>query len=116
MPDRVGEPPRQFVKTEEIAELLPTIEPDDQTALAEFWELFDAHRAEIDAVNMRVPSQVARFAAAVPPEQHAALLHRNRELQRTAMVDRDWRPWVSELSERAARYAAAGIPFGFWIS
>lgn len=90
---------------------------DDKAALAEYWKFYeplsDAISKELRESLMKIPEWVP-ILKMIPPEQEAANAARSRELQRTAMLEGNWAPYLDDLRVQGINYAKMGISFIAW--
>jgi anti-anti-sigma regulatory factor len=83
-----------------------------------WWLLYDAHREalgnKLRAVAMEIPDFAPVLRALTPPQiarQEAV----NAPLQRAAVVDGDWIPYLEHTRQQGAGYARAGVGFSAWF-
>lgn len=90
---------------------------DDKAALAEYWKFYeplsDAITKELRESLMKIPEWVP-ILKMIPPEQEAANAVRSRELQRIAMLEGNWAPYLDDLRVQGINYAKMGISFIAW--
>ena len=98
--------------------LLPKLGAEEQKGLQDYWDVYEAHRDEVDV-------ELARFAAQIPefklilensslqqsPEQRNA----GREIQRRAVYEGEWEPYLENLWEQGSTYAQVGIRLRNWF-
>lgn len=106
---------RTFVN---IDSFLPQLGAEEQKALQDYWDVYEAQREEIDAELMRVVAELPDFNALLQnpslqqtPEQQQA----ERQRQRHAVYQGEWKPYLENLWEQGSQYAQAGIPFRSWF-
>jgi PAS domain S-box-containing protein len=104
--------------TTNLRTFVPQLGTEEQNGLREYWDVYEAHRQEIDADLLRIAVQIPAFQSLIEnptfqrtPEQEEAA----RERQRRAMYDGEWDPYLENLWEQGSRYAQAGIPFRNWF-
>ncbi len=91
---------------------------DEQAAMKAFWHYHDRHRAAITEQLRRVAETIPDFVAllrSIPADKLAEQEKRGAELQRRALVEGDWGPYLTDLREQAAGYARAGVRFSAWL-
>lgn len=96
----------------------PTAVSDlDLPAMAELWGLFDAHLPELEAASMvelvKMPLLV-EVLAKTDPELLQAQSEASRKLQRGALVEGKWGPYLEDLRQQGAIYAQMGMKFSDW--
>jgi PAS domain S-box-containing protein len=97
---------------------LPQLGVEEQKGLQDYWDVFEAHREEIDAALLRFAAQIPEFKSIIenpsfqqtPEQQRAA-----QERQRRAVYEGAWEPYLENLWEQGSRYAQAGIHFRNWF-
>ena len=79
---------------------IPKLTPDEKEGLQHYWSVYEAHREEITAQVMEMACQhpeskiILQNASAQPtPEEQA----RSREIQRRAVIENDWEPYLKNL-------------------
>jgi rsbT co-antagonist protein RsbR len=97
---------------------LPFVGAEQQAAMREFWQVTEPHRQaiadEARAELGKIPF-VAVYLKTMTREQQAEQEKRSNELQRRALVEGDWAPYVADLRAQAEGFARAGIPFSAWL-
>ena len=86
--------------------------------MRDYWSLYERHRDEIDAklVDMATHHPEFQFilqnsAAQPTPEEQS----RNRDIQRNAIFQDDWEPYLKNLQRQGMVYARAGLSFHAWF-
>jgi len=97
---------------------IPDLTPDEKEGLQDYWKVFEAHREEINAQLVEMASRHPEFkfilqntAAQPTPEEQA----HSRELQRNAVLQGDWEPYLKNLRRQGMGYAKTGLSFGAWF-
>lgn len=97
---------------------IPNFSPEEKQGLQDYWNLFERHREEINArlVEMAIHHPEFKFilqntAAQPTPEEQA----RNREIQKNAIFQDDWEPYLKNLQRQGMGYAQAGLSFHAWF-
>ncbi|HEX6270918.1 MAG TPA: PAS domain S-box protein [Anaerolineales bacterium] len=97
---------------------IPRLTSDEKEGLQNYWNIYEAHREEITAQLMELASQHPEFrhimqnATSRPSaEQQAA----SRELQRNAIFDDDWEPYLENLQIQGMGYAKTSLSFHAWF-
>ena len=86
--------------------------------MAEYWRFYEPL---VDEINESLRSSLlqlpewAPIIRATSPEDSAAQQRRSNELQRKAILDGDWAPYLQDLGSQGAQYARAGISFLAWF-
>jgi PAS domain S-box-containing protein len=97
---------------------LPQLGAEELKGLRDYWDIYEAHRDEIDGALIRFSAQIPEFKLiaensalqATPEEQRAS-----QERQRRAVYQEEWEPYLEGLWEQGRRYAQAGISFRSWF-
>src|SRR5690349_20747030 len=91
---------------------------EEKQGLQDYWNLYEKHRAEINAQLIEMAAHHPEFkfilqnAAAQPtPEEQA----RNQEIQRNAIFQNDWEPYLNNLQRQGMGYAQTGLSFQAWF-
>ncbi|MGM0575298.1 MAG: sensor histidine kinase [Myxococcota bacterium] len=91
---------------------------EESAGMRDFFEVLDGHREEarsaVLAVVERLPI-LARVVSRLDPEAEEAQRRRNDALQKAALLDGEWTPYLDELRALGASYADQGIPFADWF-
>ncbi len=97
---------------------VPTFEKEESEAFRDLWTLTrrldDELNRETTARALKIPQFAAimeRMSPALVEEQRL----RGMELQRLALVDGDWAPYLADLTEQGVRYAHLGVDFHLWF-
>ena len=87
---------------------------DAVESLRAYWRFFEPRSAHITA-------QIRRYAAAspvwgpviaaMPSVQESA----DRKLQRAAIIEGQWAPYLASLRAQGAHYARSGVTYGAWF-
>lgn len=96
----------------------PRLTKDEQNGLREYWNVLEAHRTEIRAELIHKIEQQPEFKAILQSGQvdrSAAQQNRSLELQRLAIQDGDWNPYLEDLQAQGMQYARAGLGFQAWF-
>jgi PAS domain S-box-containing protein len=91
---------------------------DDQNALVEYWRFYEpraqAIAREVRTLATRLPAWRAVFES-MPAEESESRTVRNIALQRAAILDGDWSPYLAELRSQGIAFADAGVPYDAWF-
>src|SRR4030095_954394 len=97
---------------------IPKLTPEEKQGLQDYWNLYEKHRDEINAQLVKMAAHHPEFkfilqnAAAQPsPEEQA----RNREIQKNAIFQDEWEPYLKNLQRQGMGYAQAGLSFHAWF-
>src|SRR5918994_1448220 len=97
---------------------IPELGPEQKQGLRDYWNTYEAHREEITAELLVMASQHPEFkfilqntATQPKPEEQA----RNREIQRNAIFQDEWEPYLRNLQRQGMNYARAGLSFHAWF-
>src|ERR1044071_6605222 len=96
----------------------PNFSPEEKLGLQDYWNLYEKHREEINAQLVEMATHHPEFkfilqntAAQPTPEEQA----RNREIQKNAIFQDDWAPYLKNLQRQGMGYAQAGLSFHAWF-
>jgi PAS domain S-box-containing protein len=97
---------------------IPELGPEQKQGLRDYWNTYESHREEITAELLVMASQHPEFkfilqnpSAQPTPEEQA----RNREIQRKAIFQDEWEPYLRNLQRQGMNYARAGLSFHAWF-
>lgn len=97
---------------------IPELTPEEKQGLRDYWNTYEAHREQITAQLLNMAGQHPEFkyilqnTASLPtPEEQA----RNREIQRNAIFEDDWEPYLRNLQRQGMQYAQSGLSFHAWF-
>ena len=98
--------------------IIPKFTPEEKQGLQDYWNLYEKHREEINAQLVEMALHHPEFksilqstAAQPTPEEQA----RNREIQKNAIFQDDWEPYLKNLQRQGMGYAHAGLSFHAWF-
>ncbi len=97
----------------------PTFSPDEVIALREYWGFYEQNLDSIQRDSMAAIEQMPEWAPvikAMGPAQLEQQQKRGVELQRAAILNNQWQPYVSDLYAQGAQYAKGGTKFASWFS
>ncbi len=92
--------------------------PEEQKGLEDYWGVYEAHRSDIRARLARDIEQHPEFSAILQQgsaEQSGEQEQRSLELQRRAIFNGEWDPYLSSLQEQGRHYARLGLSFHAWF-
>ena len=79
--------------------------------------MYEAHRAEINASIVEMASQHPEFKSILQnqsPQPSAEQQAQNMEIQRNAVLQNDWGPYLKSLQQQGMIYARAGLSLRAW--
>ncbi len=86
--------------------------------MREYWDFYEKNRDAVDATLRAVVEKIPAFAQvmrSMSPAQLAEQEKRGLALQRQALVEGNWRPYLEDLAAQAENFARSGIPFSTWL-
>ncbi|MGE5186615.1 MAG: STAS domain-containing protein [Acidobacteriota bacterium] len=89
----------------------------DKEALLAYWRFYEPIAAQISSElreSLRELPEWSALMRAMTPAQIADNDRKSLALQRQAIVDNNWAPYLQELSTQGAQYARMGISFLAW--
>jgi PAS domain S-box-containing protein len=92
--------------------------PDEKEGLQDYWRIYEAHREEVTSQLLEMANQHPEFkyilqnTASQPSIEQQA---RGRELQRNAIFQDNWGPYLDNLQLQGMGYAKAGLSFHAWF-
>ncbi len=91
---------------------------EESKGLKEYWEIYEAHREEIAAKLTRLAGNLPEFQLLIEntslrpsAEQQQAII----QIQRLAIYEGDWEPYLQIIWEQGKQYAQAGLSFQAWF-
>ncbi len=97
---------------------IPEFTSDEQKGLEDYWNIYEAHRQEIndELLRMAVNSPAFQFILKNParqpaPDEDGVSLN----LQRRAFLQQEWQPYLENLQQQGMFYAKAGLSFHAWF-
>lgn len=84
----------------------------------DFWKAYESNRESLEERLLAIAGEHPEFGPVLKgmdPEQRAQTNRRSRELQRRALLDDDWDPYLADLRAQGDHYAQAGISFPAWF-
>jgi PAS domain S-box-containing protein len=97
---------------------IPRLTSEEQQELQEYWKVYEIHREEVTARLTEMAGRHPEFkfimqnaASQDTTEQQV----RSRELQRNAVLNNDWEPYLVNLQGQGMGYARAGLDFHAWF-
>jgi rsbT co-antagonist protein RsbR len=109
-------PSHTAMATDPVSE--PQFSSEEQAEFREYWEFYSSIRPALATrarEEMKQSPELAALLASIPPEQMAKQEAQNLELQRAALLDGKWGPWLAHQQVQGATYAKAGLSFGAWF-
>lgn len=102
----------------ESASQSPIRDAHDRESLRAYWAFYDgvseAISEELRVACLEMPA-FAEIVRAMSPEQHRQQDARSKALQREALMEDRWGPYLEELSVQGAVYAKMGVGFAAWF-
>jgi PAS domain S-box-containing protein len=92
--------------------------PEEQKGLEDYWRVYEAHRLAIRAEFAHDIQQHPELSAALQIESAGQSVQqdsRSLELQRRAILEGEWDPFLKSLQEQGTHYARLGISFHVWF-
>jgi rsbT co-antagonist protein RsbR len=96
----------------------PQLDAESRSAIKEYWRFYEPHAAAINEELLPVCEQIPDFGPvlrAMTPKQLAEQNERSLALQRAAIVDNHWSPYMADLRQQGMQYASMGISFASWF-
>lgn len=97
---------------------MPDFDAEERAGLRDFWEIYAANQATVQAATEAAALNIPDFAPvvkAMAPEQRDAQRRESMARLRLAIVEGDWGPYLANLSEQGAHYAHMDVRFGAWF-
>ncbi len=96
----------------------PTLLPEEKNGLRDFWQFYEPLAAPIQTELLKACEAMPQWAPilrAMTPEQIAEQNRRSLELQRAALLDGQWDPFLQDLQQQGMQYAQIGATFASWF-
>ncbi|HEX2698192.1 MAG TPA: hypothetical protein VHM28_10830, partial [Anaerolineales bacterium] len=97
---------------------VPKFTPEEQKGLQDYWKIYEARRGEITADLTQAARKQAEFKFILQNStstQSAEERAENLEIQRRAILDGKWNPYLKNLQTQGMLYARAGLSFPAWF-
>ncbi len=96
----------------------PDLSPQKVSGLQDYWQVYQAHQADIRAALVGKIQQHPEFRAVLDSAgpQSEEQQRRTLELQRRAIYDGDWAPYMDNLRAQGEHYAQSGLSFHAWFT
>jgi len=97
---------------------IPKLTPDEKEGLKDYWRIYEAHREEVTGQLIQMASQHPEFKYIMQntdSQSSAEEQSRSRDLQRNAVLQNDWEPYLNNLQRQGMGYAQAGLSFHGWF-
>src|SRR5687767_8365985 len=91
----------------------PNLTVDEQKGLRDYWQIYETHREPFMAALMRMVADHPEFASILQLE--SGQQEKSFELQRRAIIEGDWDPYLKILKTQGARYAQMGHSLQAWF-
>src|SRR5687768_3433066 len=97
---------------------IPNLTPDEKEGLKDYWRIYEAHREEVTEQLILMASQHPEFKYIMqntdlqPSDEEQS---RSHDLQRNAVLQNDWEPYLKNLQRQGMGYAQAGLSFHGWF-
>ncbi len=96
----------------------PQLDDESRSAIKEYWSFYEPHAAAINEELLVVCEKIPSFGPvirAMTPAQAAQQNERGMALQRAAILDAKWAPYLADLRQQGMQYASMGISFASWF-
>ena len=83
-----------------------------------FWREYEEHYEAIQETLREEARSIPQFApmmTQMSPEELEAQGEKSREMERAAIMEGEWGPYLAHLREQGKTYASAGVGFGTWF-
>jgi PAS domain S-box-containing protein len=97
---------------------LPELTPEERQGLQDYWNAYEPHREAITAQITEMAVHHPEFRPIIqnpstqPTEEQRA---RNLEIQRDAVLNQVWEPYLTNLQQQGMNYARSGLSFRAWF-
>jgi rsbT co-antagonist protein RsbR len=96
----------------------PQLDGDARSAIQEYWRFYEPHAAAINdellPACVDIPD-LGPLIRAMTPEMLAKQNERSIAMQRAAIFDGKWEPYLSDLRQQGMQYANMGVRFASWF-
>ncbi len=92
--------------------------PEEQKGLEDYWGVYEAHRSEVRAQlaqGIEQHPEITSILQLEPAGQSAERERRSLELQRRAVFNGEWDPYLKSLRAQGQHYARLGLSFRAWF-
>lgn len=113
---KTDNPPRNTVPSQGIT--LPTLTPDERHGLQNYWQVHEAYREEINALLLEAAAQHPEFKKILQNQESQPSAEQQAAtwaMQRNAILQDHWAPYLQSLRERGMMYARDGLSLRAWF-
>jgi rsbT co-antagonist protein RsbR len=103
---------------EDKAVATPQLDADSRSAMREYWQFYEPHSSAINQELIPICERMPDFGPvirAMTAQQLAEQNERSLALQRAAILDDKWGPYLADLRQQGMHYASRGISFASWF-
>jgi len=96
----------------------PSLSSKEMDGLKDYWKIYEVHREEITAELLRMVQAHPEFKFILenaPSRQGDGGQDPSVELQRRAIFEGEWEPYLMDLRRQGMLYAQAGLSFQAWF-
>jgi len=96
----------------------PQLDADSRTAIQEYWRFYEPLANSINDELLPVCERIPDFGPVIrgmTPQQLAQQNERSLALQRAAILNDKWTPYLADLRQQGTHYANMGIRFASWF-
>lgn len=96
----------------------PKLDNDDRAAIQTYWTFYEPLAPALSDELMPAVEKLPGFGPIIrsmTPAQLAEQNARSLQLQRTAILDGDWKPYLGDLRTQGKTYATMGVSFSAWF-
>jgi rsbT co-antagonist protein RsbR len=104
--------------TSSTADVSHALRPEEKAALREYWRFYEPVSAAISEDLRRACEDLPVWGPlmrSMSAQQIAEQDKRSQSLQRAAIMDDQWGPYLADLHAQGAQYARAGVTFSSWF-
>ena len=91
---------------------------EDKAAMQAFWRFYEPRQASIAARVMSIAARLPEWSsmlAHLAPDETARHAQDSYVLQKRAVLENEWEPFLADLQARAEKFADAGVGYSAWF-
>ena len=96
---------------------VPDLTTDEKKGLQAYWKVYEAHRQELNAQLLQMASghKEFKFILQNTPTPSTEQENQSIEIQRRAIFDDEWVPYLKSMQLQGMHYAQTGLSFHAWF-
>jgi signal transduction histidine kinase len=100
-----------------ISKLIPVLSETERKDMIAYYEAYEKHEAEISKIaleDLKSHPVFGKLISEIPPEVSEAQNKKTRALQKDAILNDNWYPYITYQMQMGSMYAKMGYEFSVW--